>query len=244
MYAPPSRGEVFFGRCVVTGPRGFLGPSILEALLEHGNQVVPLERGQALEGNYDLLVHAAPTSLEPYLGRCSRMIVLSSGAVTARSSSYLEGYADEKRILEADARANGAHIARIYSCLGPGVSRHRHFAATQFLEQAIAGGPVIAREAAVRSYLYPSDVAYALLAILEHGDLEPYDVGGEEVMNVSSLALRIAQQAGVFAQIDFSGASDDVYVPDLSRLHGLGWRQTISTDEAIRLTLESLRVAA
>jgi nucleoside-diphosphate-sugar epimerase len=235
---------VYFGRCVVTGGRGFLGPYIVDALRAAGNHVVFVSRAEALEGNYDLLVHAAPTALEPYLGRCSRMIVLSSGAVTARGSSYLEGYADEKRILEADARANGAHIARIYSVLGPGVTRHKHFAATQFLEQAIAGGPVIAREAAIRSYLHPADVASALLAILEHGDLEPYDVGGEEVMNVSSLALRIAQQAGVFAQIDYSGASDDRYVPDLSRLHRLGWKQTISTDEAIALTLESLRVQA
>ena len=235
---------MYFGRCVVTGGRGFLGPSIVDALRTAGNHVAFVSREQALEGNYDLLVHAAPTPLEPYRGRSKRTIVLSSGAVTVRGSEYLHGYADEKRALEAEARDCAAQIARIYSVLGPGMMRHRHFAATQFFEQAIAGGPVIFEDNAVRSYLHPKDVASAVLTILERGDIEPYDIGGEEPINVANLGLRIAQAANVFSGGSYLGPVDDVYLPDLARLHALGWRQTIGLDAMIAETLESLRVRA
>ena len=36
----------------------------------------------------------------------------------------------------------------------------------------------------------------------------------------------------------------DVYLPDLTRLHALGWRQTIGLDAMIEETLESIRVQA
>lgn len=223
----------YFGRCVVTGGRGFLGPYIVDALRAAKNHVTFVSREQALEGNYDLLVHAAPVSLEPFLGRARRGIVLSSGAVTTRGSDYLQGYADDKRTLESDARANGLQIARIFSVIGPGMERHPHFAATQFFAQAKAGGPLIVKDGAVRSYLYPSDVASALLTILASGDREPYDVGGEEIMSVAQLGQRIATAAGVACHMA-EPLPSDAYLPDLTRLHGLGWKQTITTNEMIR----------
>jgi dTDP-glucose 4,6-dehydratase len=137
----------------------------------------------------------------------------------------------------------GARIARIYSVLGPGIPLDAHYAASSFLSQALAGGPVVVKDGAIRSYLHPKDLATALLTILAHGDGEPYDVGGEEPITVADLGRRIAQQAGVECFMA-EPLPTDVYLPDLTRLHRLGWRQTIGLDSMIADTLESLRVRA
>lgn len=240
---------MYFGRCLVTGAHGFLGPYIVAALEQAGNFVIRPRRGHGwLGGPVQAIIHAAPYA--PPSQKSGKwpndipILLLSSGAAVKKERTYLDGYGDMKAKSEAAIRTyEYGKIARIYSVLGPGVTRHKHFAATQFLEQAIAGGPVVVKDGAIRSYLHPKDVASALLTILAHGDHEPYDVGGEEPITVADLGRRIAAQAGVACHMA-EPLPQDVYLPDLTRLHALGWKQTLSTDEAIADTLASLKVTA
>lgn len=224
-------------RVLVTGATGWLGPYIVSALKERGDDVVGLGRGQSPEGNFDALVHASPEPMAPYLERVTgSAVLLSSGAVVKHGSGYLDGYADTKRAQEAEAIDRGVQIARIFSVLGPGIERHEHLAAAQFLKQAKAGGPVVVRDGAIRSYLHPADVALAVLTILEHGDNAPYDVGGEEAISVANLGGLIAIVASVDCH-DAANVALDVYLPDLARLKAIGWRQRYSLDNMIRKCL-------
>lgn len=234
---------MYFGRCLVTGSGGWLGPYVVAALEAGGNAVFAVGRDIAVIedvfAGWDVLVHLAPVSVEPFLGLAEKVIVASSGASTLRDDSYREGYAALKRADEVLCRGVEGHVARIYSVLGPGIPLDAHYAASTFLSQALAGGPVVVKDGAIRSYLHPKDLASALLTILAHGDGEPYDVGGEEPITVADLGRRIAAHAGVACHLA-EPLPSDVYLPDLTRLHGLGWKQTISTDEAIADTLASL----
>jgi nucleoside-diphosphate-sugar epimerase len=227
-------------RVLVTGATGFLGPYLVAALKAANNEVVGLGRGQSPEGNFDALVHASLEPMAHYLAHVQGpSVLLSSGAVVTHGSGYLDGYADTKRIQEVEAFSEGMQIARIFSVLGPGIEKHEHMAASQFLAQAKAGGPVVVKAGAIRSYLYPTDVASAVLTIMELGDGQPYDVGGEEPMNVADLGERIGRAAKVAVyRAEIIGAID-TYLPDLTRLKALGWKQTISTEEAIRRTLDA-----
>lgn len=237
-----------FGRCLVTGGTGWLGRYIVATLKLYGNEVVALDRHQRFSGPFDAVIHAAPCAVDPYLALAEDwghvpVLVVSSGAAAHKDDVYLAGYARLKRQNELVARRYGAQIARPYSILGPDIPLDAHYAASLFLRQAIAGGPVVVKDGAIRSYLYPTDLASALLTILARGDGETYDVGGGEPVAVSDLGRRIAESAGVDCYLaTASGEPYDVYLPDLTRLRALGWKQTVSTDEAIRFTLESLAV--
>lgn len=241
---------MYFGRCLVTGGTGWLGPYVVEALRDAGNLVTFVSRAQAVTGYYDVLFHLAPTSVEPFLGLADTLVVASSGAVVHkpagyRADIYQGGYAKLKQDDERFAQEAGGQVARIYSVLGPGIPLGpRYYAAGLFLEQAIAGGPVVVKEGAVRSYLYPTDLAQALCTILAHGDGQPYDVGGEEPITVADLGRKIAAAAGVPCHDASPAYPEDVYLPDLRRLHALGWKQTVPLHEQIARTLARLEVPA
>ena len=238
---------MYFGRCVVTGSRGWLGPYIVAALEVAGNEVLRPGRGHGWTGQVHAIIHAAPSPLAPVelqerVVREVPILLLSSGAVTHKAADYRDGYVKLKRDAEENVAGYPRHqIARLFTCLGPGIPLDAHYAASTFLSQAIAGGPVVVHDGAVRSYLHPKDVASALLTILAHGDGEPYDVGGETGIEVAELGRRIAAAAGVPCQTDWP-MKDDVYLPDLTRLHRLGWKQTIGLDAMIEETLASLKV--
>jgi nucleoside-diphosphate-sugar epimerase len=233
---------VYFGRCLVVGGRGWLGSHICAALTEAGNQVTALGRNDLFQGRFDLVVVAAPVEVEEWCERGrswhnAPVLFLSSGAAVLKPESYRGGYGQEKQRNEAVCRRYAAHIARVFSVLGPGIPLDAHYAASSFLSQAKRGGPVVVHDGAIRSYLHPQDVASALLTILAQGDGEPYDVGGCDAITVAELGQRIAAAAGVACHMAEPFPSD-VYLPDLTRLHGLGWKQTITTDQMIRECLD------
>lgn len=238
---------MYFGRCLVTGGTGWLGPYVVAALEASGNEVVACDRRLQFTGPFDAVVHASPGNLDEVMVRAveGRHVLLSSGAVVHKPDAYLDGYATAKRQAEDAARAYpNVLTARLYSVLGPGIPLNAHYAASHFLRQAVAGGPVVVRDGAIRSYLHPADVASALLTILAYGDGEPYDVGGEVAIEVAELGKQIAIAAGVACHLAQPEFPKDIYLPNLTRLHRLGWRQTIGLDAMIEQTLASLKAPA
>ncbi len=135
-------------------------------------------------------------------------------------------------------------IARIFALLGPYLSLDIHFAAGNFILNAMQGKPVIVQSNGLpcRSYLYASDLTVWLLHMLIRAQPgKPYNVGSDESVSIRDLAERTARLLGK-GEVQILGAPDTGwnpgrYVPSTSlAARDLGLYKTVSLDEAIRRT--------
>lgn len=201
-----------------------------------------------------------------------RMLFVSSGVVYGRQPSEIphisedntggpdplapgNAYGEGKRAAEflcaACAGADGLEIpvARPFAFLGPGLPLHRHFAAGNFLADALAGRPIAVTGDGTpyRSYMYPTDLIAWLLAILARGEsCRAYNVGSDEAVTIGELALRIGAAAGglpvTIAHLPDPGRPPARYVPAIDRAREeLGLSLHVGLSEAISRTLTSLR---
>ena len=134
--------------------------------------------------------------------------------------------------------------ARIFALLGPLLSLDIHFAAGNFIRDAIAGRKIIVKGAgtAVRSYLYAADLTVWLWTILlRAAPGAVYNVGSEEAVSIAELAERTARLLGdggfeVLGKPD-AGWNPGRYVPSTALIRDeLGLSATVGLDEAIRRT--------
>jgi UDP-glucuronate decarboxylase len=164
---------------------------------------------------FDTIVEGTRRALELAVAcKAERFFFLSSGAVYGRQpfelthvaedypgapplathrSAYGEGKRAAEMLCTIYARKFGLDIvnARIFALLGPLLSLDIHFAAGNFIRDAIAGEPIIVRGSgsAVRSYLYASDVAVWLWKILVRAAPGAiFNVGSERAVSIAELA--------------------------------------------------------
>lgn len=163
-------------------------------------------------------------------------------------SAYHEGkrMAELALAIAASQGAGLARIARLFAFLGPGLPLDAHYAAGNFVRDALGGGPirVLGDGSPYRSYLYPTDMVVWMLAVFARGaDSRAYNVGSDEAISIRELAARVAQLAGpglevTLARRPTAGAVREGYVPDCSRITSeLQVRRTVSFDAAIERTL-------
>jgi nucleoside-diphosphate-sugar epimerase len=196
-----------------------------------------------------------------------RTVYLSSGAVYGRQPWDLDlvpetftgapdctdagaTYAEAKRAAEMlcaiYAKQFGLDIvtARIFALLGPHLTLDIHFAAGNFIRDAMAGRPVIVRSSgeACRSYLYLSELIIWLTRIMVGAAAgSVYNVGSEEWVSIRDLAARTAQLLAR-GEFEIRGESDPGwnpgrYAPDTSRIRrDLGVDAKVGLDEAILRT--------
>ena len=113
--------------------------------------------------------------------------------------------------------------ARIFSLLGPFLPLDTHFAAGNFVRDAIAGEKIVVQGNGrpVRSYLYPVDLTSWLLTLLTASPREPaYNIGSERAVTITELAQTVAELIGrqgheVLGRDD-AGWNAGRYVPDTS----------------------------
>ncbi len=136
-------------------------------------------------------------------------------------------------------------IARCYAFLGPHLPLNTHFAAGNFLGDALAGRPIsIASDGtALRSYLYASDLTTWLWTMLFRApSLRAYNVGSEEVVSIRELAEVAATAVNPSTPVHVAkspapGVLPPRYIPATERAQQeLGLHQTVSLDEAFRRT--------
>jgi len=197
----------------------------------------------------------------------ARILYLSSGAVYGQQPWEMErvseewigapscvdpkaAYAEGKRAAEMMCALYGKQfglqisIARIFALLGPYLSLGIHFAAGNFIRDAMQGKPVIVQGNGLpcRSYLYAADLTTWLWHLLQRGaPNKPYNVGSDESVSIKLLAQRVSRVLGAgdcqVLNADDQGWNLGRYVPDTSQIgRDLGLYKTVSLDEGIRRT--------
>lgn len=199
--------------------------------------------------------------------RISRTLYLSSGAVYGQQPWEMErvpetwigapscvdaraAYAEGKRAAEMLCAIHqkqfglNISIARIFALLGPFLSLDTHFAAGNFIRDAMQGKRIVIKGNGLpcRSYLYVSDLTVWLWHLLVRGEPGvPYNVGSDDGVSVKDLAAKVSDVLGGDG-FDVLGAHDKGwnlgrYVPDTTLIgKSLGLYRTVELDEAVRRT--------
>jgi len=217
----------------------------------------------------DVIVHGTRRVLYfAFAAKARRVLFLSSGAVYGPQPPDLaqipeefsggpdlrdprSAYAEGKRLAEvlcaAYARTHGLEVvtARGFAFVGPGLPLDRHFAAGNFVRDALDRNTITVQGdgTPLRSYLYAADLAvwlWTMLLAAPPGRV--YNVGSEREVSIADLAaeaarlsepalpVRIARQAA-------AGAPPQRYIPSTLRAtRELGLTETIGLPEALRKT--------
>jgi nucleoside-diphosphate-sugar epimerase len=155
-------------------------------------------------------------------------------------------YANAKRMAEALLACAGGDnfcISRPFAFLGPLLPLDLHFAAGNFVRDAVAGRPIkVAGDGSpIRSYMHPADLAAWLLALLaEPLRGQAVNIGSAEPVSIATLAAEIAEVAGS-PEPEIHGhrvlneplADPSAYWPDVQRALQLGLCESIGLRNAI-----------
>ena len=198
-----------------------------------------------------------------------RLLNMSSGSVYGTFSGQLSGakedeyaaaqplmpYAAAKREAERICAESEVDFvtARGFAFLGPHLPLDVHYAAGNFLRDAMRGGPILVRGdgTALRSYLYPVDLVVWLLRMLLRGARgRAYNLGSDEVVTTAQLARHMAEAVGqlgiqpapeVIVQSVQPQGTQNIYLPDIERARTeLNLDVAIPLQDAIKRTLEFL----
>jgi dTDP-glucose 4,6-dehydratase len=212
-----------------------------------------------VRGTQCLLDLVAPSGAVPFL-------LTSSGAVYGRQDPALSrvpedhaggpdplqiasAYAEGKRMAEllaaiaAERHGTAVKIARPFAFAGPHLPLGEHFAAGNFIADAIAGRPVAVGGdgTPMRSYQYPTDLVRALLAVLVRGAVgRPYNVGSETEVSIAEVAGAAAATAErpqpvIVAGAPGAGRLPERYVPSTARIRNeLGVTPVVDLAESFR----------
>jgi dTDP-glucose 4,6-dehydratase len=201
--------------------------------------------------------------------KARRVLFLSSGAVygpqpwdmshvaeddrggpdpTTHRSAYGEGKRAAEVLCAIYRQQFGLDIvtARIFALLGPLLSLDIHFAAGNFILDAVAGRTVTVNGdgRAVRSYLYIADLVTWLWAMLLRAPGgATYNLGSEDAVSIADLAERTARLLRgdghrILGQPDL-GWNPGRYVPSTARFRtAMQLAPTVALDEAILRTAQ------
>jgi nucleoside-diphosphate-sugar epimerase len=258
-------------RLVAGDVRGFRFPEgpfthVIHAATETGvelNEQRPLAMLDSItEGTREVLEFARNK-------RVRSLLLTSSGAVYGRQppdlshvpedyrggpdpfdhrSAYGEGKRTAELLCSLYARQHGLEpkVARCWAFLGPYLPLDVHFAAGNFIRDAVAGRDVQVGGDGTpyRSYLYAADLAIWLWTILfQAPPCRAYNVGSDQALTIGDLAHVVA--TGVSPAVGVRIARDSVpgrpaqrYVPSIDRARKeLGLCVRIGLEDAIARTL-------
>lgn len=177
-----------------------------------------------------------------------RMPETYTGAPPCWASSSV--YAEAKRYAEtlcaaARSQARIANLtARPFAFIGPYQRINGPWAINNFISDAMSGNPirVFGDGQTVRSYLYPSDMAFWLLNILTNGTTgTSYNVGSPEEITLRDLAEKVSTHFSPRPEVRLRTAPGQApvsrLVPDTTLASGLGLSVKFSLDQAIERTI-------
>jgi nucleoside-diphosphate-sugar epimerase len=220
---------------------------------------------------YDVCVDGSRRVLDFCVDRkVARVLMMSSGAVYGPCPDDATGFSENmacaidtalpdsayglgKLTMEwlgkTCAAQSGLHVsfARIFAQIGPGLALDKHFAAGNFIANALAKQPFVINGdgTPLRTYMYATDLVVWLLRILAHGQKgQSYNVGSDQSVSIAELAGMTAQAAGVaepqivIKGVPEPGAPRNRYIPDVRRAQEeLGLAITVPLDVALKRTI-------
>lgn len=140
-------------------------------------------------------------------------------------------------------------IARPFAFVGPYQGLDKPWAINNFIRDALMNNTIriIGNGQPVRSYMYPSDMAYWLLRILVDGNPGvAYNVGSPDGITLKDLAEKIKHYAKTKSEIIIKNMNDDksVFVPDdtLCR-ESFGLKIKVDIDETIKKSIRWFKKA-
>lgn len=98
----------------------------------------------------------------------------------------------------------------------------------------------------IKPYLYVKDLVNAILFVFENTNekINFYNIGVETRAKVKDIAKMVIEEMGLNAQIKYTGG-DRGWIGDvpefnysLDKIHSLGWKAQISSDEAVRKSIK------
>lgn len=177
---------------------------------------------------------------------------LGAPDVLAPENAYHEGKRIGELLCAIAALHNGVDvkIARLFAFIGPFLPLDRHFAAGNFIRDALMSRDINVHGdgATVRSYLYASEMIIALLAVIARGKTcFAYNIGSEETVTVGQLARLISASCEPAPKVVFQGLPEsyrtaDRYVPNTERIaRELNFHVAIDLQRAVQRTLNFYR---
>jgi nucleoside-diphosphate-sugar epimerase len=232
---------------LITGGTGFIGNWLGKGLrLSHA----AYDSSSWRNSRWKNIIHLAPVPVDDVIqcARCSnaRILFASSGGVYDREPSdyFRMKIEDEQKLAESGL---DYRIARIFTTCGAGMTWER-YAIGNFIKQAEQGViNVQSYGLVVRSYMYGSDLAEWLWAILLHGQRGGiYNVGADVPHSTYELAFEIASHFDPAPQINkiqrMENEPRPFYVPDTTRAREeLGLTIKVPFEEAVAKTVEDYR---
>lgn len=211
-------------------------------------------RNVIVGGAHNLLDMAARLQTPPVFMHLSSGAVYGTSALTLSripegwtppvEGNEFTAYAKSKIEVEAlvsDATLKGAIVGtnpRLFAFLGPFLPLDAHFAVGNFVRDSLnrRNIEILGSAKTQRSYMYPTDMAEWLLALLSSPTLKPIHVGSDQPVSIAGIAELVRSEFGGTA-IDFRNPDvpSNSYVPETtltSSLLGVG--QRVNMREGLR----------
>ena len=172
-------------------------------------------------------------------GMTGRLDAMDPGAAYGNAKHFAE------HLCLQHGRAAGFEVvvARMYAFVGPLLPLDAHFAAGNFMRDALRGEPIRIQGdgTPLRTYLHASDLARFLWTLLARGGAgRAYNVGGAEVVSIRELAELIGDLGCVpvtVAGTPVPGKLPARYVPCMKRTYEeLGLRPALSLQTSLART--------
>jgi len=194
--------------------------------------------------------------------RAEKLLYVSSGGVYGKQPPTLPQFTEDYKCMPNNAYGHGkleaerlcsesdipTVIVRPFAFIGPYLPLDAHFAAGNFINDALHKRPSIINGdgTPLRSYLYPSDLCEWLWKSLIHGEKgEIFNVGSDEAVSILELAQMINEVAGsssaeiIVKEKSLTNALPARYIPNIDLIKNrLGVTIKVSLKEAIKRTLE------
>lgn len=159
-------------------------------------------------------------------------------------------YDEAKRYAEALTTVYSSEvdtrIARIFNTYGPGMRPDGRLVPT-FVKQALEGRDLTVHGSGkqTRTLCYVADLVRGLIALMERGNADPVNLGGQTETTVLYLAETIRELAGTDSSIAYLPRPVDDperRKPDLTRAMGLlNWAPVVSLGDGLEQTIEEAR---
>jgi len=164
-------------------------------------------------------------------------------------SAYAEGKRAAEQMCVSFQKKYGIEmkIARGFAFVGPFLPLDIHYAIGNFLNDALAGNPIVIKGdgTPLRSYMYPTDLINWLITIITEGKPGiPYNVGSDRAVSISETAGIVAGFFDPKPEIKIlgkpvTGVLPERYVPSMKKaVAELGLKVKVELEEAVKRTVE------